>query len=353
MRITGLDVIPFQMKRRDRAWKTSAYAATSVDALAVKVLTSDGLIGLGATSIFPTSGHTTEGFRSLLVQGIGPLLTGRDPFEIGSIMAAVQAASHETYRIHTAIDLALHDLKAKALGVPVYELLGGAYRKEVPVIRMVGLKEPILQARDAAELVEHGYRYLKLKIGLDPNEDVQRVTEVRRAVGEDVTLTVDANGAYDIKTAIHVLRRLQPLQIAVAEDPVDDLDGMAQVSHAVDTPIMADAPVPTHADIIEAIRRQTAEIVSLKVLKLGLLKAQKMRSTCEGAGLRYHLGGTATTRIVEAAALHLAVACPYNLFGCEIGEFEALENDLVGGLEIKDGKVRVPDAPGLGVELLK
>ena len=351
MKVTGLHVKPFQMTRRDPTWRTSVYAATAVDALAITITTTDGLVGLGATSVAPASGHTTEGYQALLEQKLGRVLQGRDPFEIEPIMAAVHHASREASRVHTAIDIALHDLKAKALGVPVYELLGGRYRTEVPVIRMVGLQEPVLQARSAAKLVDDGYRYLKLKIGVDPVKDVERVSEVRKAVGDDVTLTVDANGGYDIKTAIHVLRRLEPFNVAMAEDPVDDLWGLAQVSHAVEMAIMADAAVPTHGDIIDAIRGQTIDLVSLKVLKLGLLKAQKMRGTCEGARIRYHLGGTATTRIVEAAALHFAVASPYNLFGCEIGEYEALDGDAVGGLQLSNGCLQVPETPGLGVEL--
>jgi L-alanine-DL-glutamate epimerase-like enolase superfamily enzyme len=342
------------MQRQDREWRTSTYSASTVNAFAVKVHTDEGLYGLGATSVMRVAGDTPAGHHAVLAETFAPLLLGRDPFAIEPIMSTLHAVAAGAHHPRCAIDLALHDLKAKTLGVPVYELLGGCFRKEVPVIRMVGIKEPLAQAKSAAQLVEQGYRYLKLKIGTDPVKDVQRVAEVRRAVGDEVTLTVDANGAYDVKTAIQVARKLEQLNVVLFEEPVSvaDLDGIAQVTRAVDLPIMGDQTITTPADVVGTIRKQAADVVSIKVFKVGgLLNAQKVRAICEGASLPYHLGSTATTRIIEAASLHFAVACPKNDFGCEIGEYEGLDGDLVEGLRVVDGMLRVPEEPGLGVEL--
>lgn len=354
MKITGLEATPFQMTRRDKEWRTSAYAASTVDAFVVKLHTDEGITGLGASTIMRVSGETPAGVQAVLKDVYGPVLQGKDPFAIEPLMAALSKVARGPYPARCGIDLALHDLKGKALGVPVYQLLGGAFRKEVPVIRMVGIKEPLAQAKSAAEMVAQGYRYLKLKIGTDPAKDVQRVAEVRRAVGDDVTLTFDANGAYDVKTAIRVIRQLEQLNVALGEEPCpyDDLEAIATVTRAVDMPIMGDQSITTPADAIAIIRRGAADVMSIKVMKVGgLLAAQKMRAVCEAAAMPYHLGSTATTRLIEAASIHYAVACPAITCACEIGEFEGLDGDVVSGLRVKDGMLRVPEEPGLGVQV--
>jgi L-alanine-DL-glutamate epimerase-like enolase superfamily enzyme len=182
---------------------------------------------------------------------------------------------------------------------------------------------------------------------------VAQVAEVRKAVGDDVLLTVDANGAYDAKTAIHVLKRLEPLGVAMAEQPTGyfDLVGLKRVADAVDMPVMADQVATTAADATELIRREAADLLSIKVMKGGLTPSQKIRAICEGADMPYHLGGIATTRILDGAALHLAAACPAIAVAAEVGEFMGVAGDLASGIAVQNGMLRVPEGPGLGLEL--
>ena len=356
MRITGVDVHHFPLTRKDREWRTSSYGANQVDAFAIELHTDEGITGVGGTSIMRIAGETAVGFVSLFNNLLAPALIGKDPFDIEAIMAEVGRVCREPLRAHVGIDLALHDLMGKALNVPVYRLLGGAFRKEVPIIRMVGIKEPAAQARNAADLVDEGYRYLKLKIGLDPEKDVQRVAAVRKAVGDDVVLTIDANGAYQPFEAIWVLRRLQPYGVAVAEEPTAawDLDGQARVRGASEIPIMADQSANTAADAIEVIKRQSADVLAVKVCKTGgILATRKFLAVAEAANIPCHIGSTATTRLLEAGSIHVAVTMKEIPHGCELGEFEGLEGDAAEGLSVKDGRLSVPEAPGLGVTFLR
>lgn len=354
MKITSVDVSHFKMERRDKNWRTSIYAASTVDALAIQVHTDEGITGVGAATVMRILGYTTEGLHALISQTYAPLLVDQDPFDIEPILTKLASVAKGSSYSLCGIDLALHDIKGKALGVPVYDLLGGAFRKEVPVIRMLGVKEPDDAVRSATELFEAGYRYLKLKIGPDPVKDVQRVAAVRKALGNEVELTVDANGAYDIKTAIRVTRQLEELGVVVFEEPVrwDDLHDIGRVTRAVDMPVMGDQSIRTLSDVVQAIREDAVDAVCIKLHSAGgLLGAQKARAICEGAGIPYHIGGTGSTWILGAGTLHFAVACPSFEYGVEIGEHEGLDGDIVEGPTLVEGKFQVSEEPGLGVEL--
>ena len=353
MKITSVEVTPFQMQRQDKNWRTSIYAASTVDVLGVQIHTDEGVTGVGACTVMRILGFTPEGQHSLLANTFAPMLVGADPFAIEPLLRKLESVARFTAYPLCAIDIALHDLKGKALGLPVYELLGGAFRKEVPVIRMLGVKEPDDAVRSAMNLVEAGYRYLKLKVGPDAVKDVARVRAVRQAVGDDVVLTVDANGAYDVKTAIRVIRQLEELDVVVFEEPVrwDDLHDIGQVTRAVDMPVMGDQSIRSLSDVAQAIREDAVDAVCIKLHSSGgLLNAQKARHMCEGAGLRYHIGGTGSTWILGAATLHLAAASPNPEFGVEIGEAVGLDGDIVVGPTLVNGMFRVSDEPGIGVE---
>ncbi len=354
MKITSVDVTPFQMERQDKNWRTSIYAASTVEALAIQIETDEGVTGVGAATVMKILGYTTEGLQALITQVYSPLLVGQDPYAIEPLLTKLASVAKGSSYSLCGIDLALHDLKGKALGVPVYDLLGGAFRKEVPVIRMLGVKEPDEAVDSAKALFDAGYRYLKLKIGPDPVKDVKRVAAVRQALGDEVVLTVDANGAYDIKTGIRVARQLEELDVVVFEEPVrwDDLHDIGRVTKAVDMPVMGDQSIRTLADVAQAVREDAVDAVCIKLHSAGgLLGAQKARAMCEGAGIPYHIGGTGSTWILGAGTLHFAVACPSFHFGVEIGEHEGLDGDVVEGPALIDGKFRVSEEPGLGVEL--
>ena len=141
-----------------------------------------------------------------------------------------------------AIEEALWDLFAKRLQTPLVNLIGGACRLEVPVMRMLGLKPPQETAAEAKALVDRGYRHVKVKIGVDEKRDLETVRRVRDTIGEDVFLSADANQAYAPMEAVRVLRQLENANLGLVEQPVrrDDVRGMAFVRQNVSVPIMAD-----------------------------------------------------------------------------------------------------------------
>jgi L-Ala-D/L-Glu epimerase / N-acetyl-D-glutamate racemase len=258
------------------------------------------------------------------------------------------------YQAKAAVDLALHDLAARALGVPVYALIGGLVRESIPVLRIVALKAPAEMAVNAQKLVDQGYGYLKVKIGGDPEMDVARVAAIRQQVGKTARITLDANQSYMPKEAIRVIRRLEVYDIDLVEQPVraDDFDGLAAVTRAVDTPIEADEAARSLTDVFRLLQMRAADSISIKLMKLGGIRNAKLAAgMCQAAGVRCRVGAAVGSRIVNAACMHYIASTPNVGYACEVGEFARLLNDPAEGLEVEDGVLRVPHGPGLGIAL--
>lgn len=354
MKIDKLTFSPHRLKRRGR-WQTASYTADFVDVFYVTIQTDDGIIGIGAGSVVPNSRGDPfiEGLEAVKSAACS-LFIGKDPLQLGPLFSALGEAVPGYTRHKAGVELALYDLIGKAHNVSLSTLLGGGTRDVIPVLKMLSLGSPAEMAETAATYVQQGYRHLKVKLGTGPDGDCERFKSVRSAVGPDVTLTVDFNGAYDAATAIKVISCLAPVGLGMVEQPVQegDLKGMAQVKRAVEAVILADQGVQTAADVFQIARDNVADAVSIKVLKFGgLQESVAAARVCAAAGLRCHVGGMATSRLIDAAQAHLVSATANVVAPCELAEFSALDGDLIEGLEVVDGAVQVPSGPGLGVRL--
>jgi muconate cycloisomerase len=297
---------------------------------------------------------------------LGPVVVGEDPFDIERLNAAMDVAIKGYPYAKTAIDMALHDIKGKALGVPVYQLLGGLSRERVPIAHSLGIMDVGQACGEAEEAVAEGIRTIKLKVGRDPAYDVAIVREIRRVVGSEVDIVVDANQGWPTpKAAIRVIRQMEEFGVRYVEQPVDGLTGMARVAQAVDTPIMADESAWTAVDVLEIVERGAADMISMYTTKPGgLHKAKKLAAVAEAAGLPLNVNGSHETGVGNAANLHLVAS---TAAVTEAGVFPVTtvmgqeptkmagrmyEDDIVTeSFRYEDGALIVPSAPGLGVEL--
>ena len=352
MKLTAIDFIPHRMKRKVR-WQTASYSADSLQLFYVKIHAGDGLTGIGAASILPTRAATFEPGVAAL-KSATQAFVGRDSDEIDVLMDELDQKVPSFLHHEVAVEIALFDLKAKSQNVSLTTLLGGKRFDVIPVLKMLGMGTTDWMAERAAQFAKRGYRHLKVKLGSGPQDDWERFTAIRANVGADVTLTADFNGAYDAKTAIDVIDKLAPEGLTMAEQPVpaNDIAGMAAVTAAVKPLVLADQSINSPEDVYEVSRRKAAGAVSIKLLKLGGIRCSlAVVKACESVGLSCHVGGTGSTRLVEAAQAHFISATPGVMVPSEIAEFEELDGDLVEGFEVADGAIRVPDGPGLGVRL--
>ena len=352
LKITAIDFFPHHLKRKVR-WQTASYSADSLQLFYVKIHAGDGLTGIGAASILPTRAATFEPGVAALKSATQAFIE-RDSDEIDALMDELDQKVPSFLHHEVAVEMALFDLKAKSQNVSLTTLLGGKRFDVIPVLKMLGMGTTDWMAERAAQFAKRGYRHLKVKLGSGPQDDWERFTAIRANVGADVTLTADFNGAYDAKTAIDVIDRLAPEGLTMAEQPVpaNDIAGMAAVTAAVKPLVLADQSINSPEDVYEVSRRKAAGAVSIKLLKLGgIRRSLAVVKACESVGLPCHVGGTGSTRLVEAAQAHFISATPGVMVPSEIAEFEELDGDLVEGFEVADGAIRVPDGPGLGVRL--
>jgi L-Ala-D/L-Glu epimerase len=355
MIIKVLDIEPCTMRKEDPAWRFALAASPVTDGHVVRLVSEDGIEGFGYASATPHMGSIAGTLKAEL-ELFRPLVVGHDARGIEALLAALDRSLRGAPQAKAAIDCALHDLNARALGVPLSALFGGVVRDSVAVLRILAIKSPQEMAAQAQRLVDRGYRYLKIKVHGHVEEDVARVAAIRRQVGDDVHLTIDANQSYKPKEAITALNRMAEHHIDLVEQPVaaDDIAGLALVTQAVPVTVEADEAAGSLREIFDLVSRRAVDAVSLKIPKLGGLRNTLAAARlCEAAQIRHRLGAAVGSRLLAAQALHLACALPGVDYACELGEFDRLLDDPFTGLEVEGGVLRLPAGPGSGVRRAK
>ncbi len=353
MKIVDISFYPHCLRRKYR-WQTASYSADAVRVLYIKLGADNGMTGIGAASVMPRDDATFEPGIAALKRVTEKSLVDRDALEIDSLMTELGRQLPNYARHLVAVEMALLDLAAKTENRSLSTFLGGRTHETIPVLKMLGMGSTGFMAERAAQLVKRGYRFLKVKLGAGAAADLERFRAVRAAVGPGIQFTADFNGAYDAATAIRVIDQLTPEGLTMVEQPVpaDDIEDMAKVNRAVTPLVLADQSVNTPDDVAKIAAAKAAKAVSIKLLKLGgIRKSRAVVDACQSFGLSCHVGGTGTTRLVEAAQAHFISSTPGIIVPSEIAEFEELDGDLVDGFEVVEGAIRVPDGPGLGVTL--
>ena len=340
------------MPLEDKNWRFALGASSTSRGWIVRIRSDSGHTGYGYANATPHMGSTFEGLP-LELECFRPIVVGNDPFAIETILRELDHSLSGAHQAKSAIDCALHDLTARALGVPLYNLLGGKVRSSVPILRIVAIKQPDELAREAGKLADQGYRYFKIKVHGEIDEDVARVKAIRERVGEHARLTIDANQSYTPKGAIAAINQMVPFGIDLVEQPVSkrDLKGLQLVTRSVPVTVEADEGAGTLDEIMTLVADRIVDAVSLKIPKLGGLRnALAAARICEAGHIKYRLGAHVGTRLGNAHAIHLAAALPGVDYACELGEFSRMYDDPFAGIEVVDGQLAVPDRPGCGVE---
>lgn len=326
----------------------------------VRIETDEGLVGWGeAQADVGFFGNSIEGVTAAVDDYLGPQLLGHDPFDREPLMDRIDFRDNGCAK--AGIDLALHDLVGKALGVSVAQLLGGRRSERATVSIEIAGGPAEAMAEECLRFVALGVREFKAKVGGDPDLDAQRLRRIREAVGAEVLLRADANQGFDPKEAIRFCRLVEEAGVGLEllEQPVlaHDLDGMAMVRQAVATPVCADESVYTLQDALRVIRRGAADVINVKIGKAGgLLQARKIVALAESAGVRCVVGTAFGTGLEIAAKLHLVAATPWlspAVEFTELGLHDTLlpkaEADLLS-LPLSDHGLPLPGGAGLGVE---
>lgn len=321
----------------------------------IRIETDEGITGIGEASPSPRiTGETTGTVIDVIENKIKPLLIGKNPLDIEKILDEINSAILYNSSAKCAIDIALYDILGKHAKLPLYKLLGG-FKEEIitsVTIGIKGVKDTVLEAR---ELVSQGAKVLKIKIGLAPVEDVEKIKALREEIGQGVKIRVDANQGYEPREAIQVLNKIEQYEIEFAEQPVAywDIQGLKQVRNSVDIPIMVDESLHSAYDAINLVKEDACDIFNIKLMKSGGIgEASKIANIAESAGIPCMLGCMVETRIGVGAATHLALALK-NIKYADLDGHLFLKKDVVeGGVITEKGVDRVTSEEGIGVKFI-
>jgi L-alanine-DL-glutamate epimerase-like enolase superfamily enzyme len=344
---------------------------TAIDSLVVKITADDGTVG------FADSGDTSSWYRgelqdsmiSMICDVIAPrILIGEDPRKIEKIVGMMDLLVRDNNQAKAVIDFALHDLKGKKLGVPVYELLGGRTIEAARMGWVLSAGSPDQVAAEAIVAQSKGFALLKMKVGAGTlAQDVDMVHAVREIVGPDVRLTVDANGFWNYEQALQTIRKIDSANLELIEQPLPhwDIEGLARLRSQVRTPIYADESAQELHHLKEIIDRRAADGLFIKMQKAGgLLKAQRWLTMARLSGLPVMCGCMIGSGLEHSANIHLWVANqwasqylnestgPMTIHGVWESKDIPVGADLALNMpRFENGMAWPNEGPGFGIEL--
>ncbi|MBW8470288.1 MAG: hypothetical protein K0M67_18645 [Thiobacillus sp.] len=288
---------------------------TSIDSVVLKITTDDGTVG------FSDSGDTSSWYRgelqesiiAMIANVIAPrILLGEDPCCIEKIVGKMDLLVRDNNQAKATVDFALHDLKGKLLGVPVYELLGGRTIEAARQGWVLSAGKPEDVAAEAARAKATGFALFKMKIGYGTlQDDIDMVHAVRDTVGSDAYLTIDANGFWSYEKALHIIRKIDSAGLDLIEQPLAhwDIEGMARLRAQVRTPIYADESAQELHNLKEIIDRRAADGLFIKLQKAGgLVKSQRWLTMARLGGLPVHCGCMIGSGLEHSPSAHLWTA---------------------------------------------
>ena len=321
------------------------------ESMIVKIVTDEGIVGYGEAAPFaPVTGEYIDGV-AIALNAFKNALIGENPMAIDRIHTVMDKITVGNTSAKAAIDIALYDIKGKALNMPLYMVLGGHSDKLVTDCTL-GIKAPEEMAKSAMELVKQGYTILKVKVGIDPHVDINIIKTLREAVGDKIHLRADANQGWNVSTAIEVLREFEKYGVDECEQPLPywDIEGLKRVRDNSRIKIMADESLHSPKDAVRLIRAQAVDMFNIKLMKCGgLYKALQINSIGEAAGVNCMVGCMAETELAISAGASL-IAAQHNITDGDMDSYLDFNcNDIKGSFTVVKGVMTLSDRPGLGV----
>jgi len=319
----------------------------------VRIETDDGVVGWGEAAAAPLLTGDTGSRIASSIAFLAEFLIGQDPLSVASLHARLSKAMLHNDSAVCAIDMALYDIAGKHLGVPVFELIGGRSRTALP--SSVGLNAVPEDAAVAADWKERGALAFKAKVSLaSPADEHAALREIRDALGEDVELAIDANGAWSPAEAITFLEAVADLGLAFIEQPIasGSLNRLRSVAERSPVPVYADESFVKAIDLIELAGAGVAG-VSMKTIKMGgitgfMSAAYLARMLNLGVNVA---GKSATSSIGASTMLHIGTALPEMSGGIGLSNHKLVEDLVMNPVGLVDGVLSAPTGPGLGVEV--
>lgn len=352
MQIVDVRIRPCTQRLRDPSWKFARATVAQLEGHVLALTDELGTTGLGYVHAIPAISTHGAGAQAALAL-LTPVLADRKVDDLAAIVEEVDAMLAFSPSVKAGIDMALHDLLARRLGVPVHVLLGGRMHDRIAQSRILPIKAPAEMAAKAAALAEEGYAQLKLKLSGDTSLDVARIAAVRDAAGPGVKLTLDPNQSYTAKQMMSAFARMERHDIALIEQPVPAADwaGLSLLTRTLPVAIEADESAQTVHDVFRLVAERAVDVINLKVTKLGGLRRflQAVR-ICEAGNVGCRVGAAFGPSLMQAMSMQAASVVKSLPFACELSEHLHLLDDPFTPLVVDRGSIDVPRVAGCGVD---
>ncbi|MBM3521592.1 MAG: cycloisomerase [Alphaproteobacteria bacterium] len=326
-----------------------------INSVLLELVTDSGITGWGEASPWAVFTGTAEANTAALHVHLRPHVVGQDAIQVEAIMNQAGKVLVGHNEAKAALETALLDITGQASGLSIAELVGGRQREAIPMSFSVANPDFDKDMADIEALHADGVRLFKLKTGVAGHAfDVMRLERLRQRFGDGVSLRIDYNqglAAYDALRCVRDLERFQP---AFIEQPVKmhEREVLAEITRAVDTPIMADESVFDTREALRAAQQRIADVFALKIMKSGgIRRCLEITAIARAAGIEVYGGCMFETSIAHAAGAHLMAAVPDLVLGCEfyMSTYYAKLDIATEPFPVRNGLVHVPTGPGLGV----
>ncbi len=323
----------------------------------VEIRLDDGTVGIGSgnPSEYVVGENLSQCLQALEERNL-QFLIGRDIREFNELTFEVWKTFPKNPSARAALDIALHDVFSKFLGVPLVRFLGQKIRT-LPTSNTIGIKGVKETLEEAADYIKQGFKILKVKLGKDLTEDIERLVKLREKFGKSVVIRVDANQGYTPESTLEFYRKTRDLDIELIEQPLPAkaVAEMKKLPDEIKQKIAADESLITPKDALELIKPPyAAGIFNIKLMKCGgVSQGLKIADIALQEGIDLFWGCNDESIVSITAALHAAFSCANTKFIDLDGSLDLRSDVVTGGFILKDGYMSCSDKPGLGVERIR
>ena len=353
MKITRIAAWQVDLPLHEGSYKWSGGKSVDVfDSTVVRIETDTGLVGHG--EVCPLGPFYLAAYASGVRAGIaelGPHLIGKNPIQLGALNDFMDKAMKGHPYVKSGIDMACWDLLGKQAGLPVCELLGGRYGEDFGLYRAISQQPAEEMAKNVESYRNEGYRRFQLKVGGNPDEDIERIHAVRAVLEPTDKLVADANTGWLMHEAARVVRGVRDVDVYI-EQPCLSYEECLSIRRRTDHPFVMDEHINSIDVLLKAHNDLAADVVNIKISKFGgLTRARQARDLCLSLGIAMTLEDSWGGDIITAAISHLAHSTPpeFLFTSTDFNSYVTVSN-ATGAPQRENGRMSASHEPGLGIE---
>lgn len=352
MKIKKIEAYRVELPLHEGSYKWSGGKSVDVfDSTIVAVYTDSDLVGYG--EVCPLGPFYLPAYAAGVragIQEIGPHLIGENPIEISKLNRKMDKVMKGHPYVKSGIDIACWDILGKVTEMPICELLGGRYESDFVLYRAISQQSPEEMANNVLAYRNEGYRRFQLKVGGDPDTDIQRIKAVRSVLSEKDKLIADANTGWTMHEAMRVVRAVRDIDVYI-EQPCETYQECLSISKRTDHPFILDEVIDGIEPIVRGKNDLAMDVVNIKISKFGgLTRAAQARDLCVSLGIAMTIEDSWGGDVTTAAISHLAHSTPTEfLFTSTDFNSYVTVSTADGAPQREAGRMKASNDPGLGI----